>query len=127
MGKIFFSHPWLRTLFPLILMGVVAVSGNSLVVEISNGNKILWAEIPHKISFYILVISTFLLGLYQFQLYKFDKNILQGFTAKQYEAAIRNKVAEDVARRSKKLIRDGKIDQLEKETETFKKLYGEVK
>ena len=52
---------------------------------------------------------------------------MKGFTAKQYEAAIRNKVAEDVAERSKKLIRDGEIEQLEKETEIFKKLYGEVR
>jgi len=36
-------------------------------------------------------------------------------------------VAEDVAARSKQLIRDGEIDQLERETEIFKKLYGEAK
>ena len=86
-----------------------------------------WSEIPQKGSFYILLISTLLLCLYQILIFRHDKNIMKGFTAKQYEAAIRNKVAEDVAERSKKLIRDGEIEQLEKETEIFKKLYGEVR
>ena len=108
-------------------MGVISILGNSLVVEISSGNKVLWSEIPRTGSFYILLILTLLLGVYQFLLFKHDTNIIKGFTPKQYEAAIRNKVAEDVAKRSKKLIRDGEIEQLEKETEIFKKLYGEFK
>jgi hypothetical protein len=54
-------------------------------------------------------------------------NIIKGFTAKQYEALIRNKVAEGVAERSNKLIRNGEIEQLEKETEIFNRLYGVVK
>ena len=127
MENFFLRNPWVRTLVPLILMGAASVSGNTLVVEISNGNKVLWSEIPQKGSFYILLISTLLLALYQFLIFKHDANLSKGFTAKQYEAAIRNKVAEDVAERSKKLIRDGEIEQLEKETEIFKKLYGEVK
>lgn len=123
----FLKNPWVRTLIPLLLMGIASVSGNTLVVEISNGNKVLWSEIPYKGSFYILLISSLVLGIYQFLIFKHDSNLAKGFTAKQYEAAIRNKVAEDVAERSKRLIRDGEIEQLEKETEIFKKLYGEGK
>lgn len=127
MEKLFLRNPWIRTLVPLLLMGVASVSGNTLVVEISSGNQVFWSEIPQKGSFYILLISTLVLGIYQLLIFKHDTNLSKGFTAKQYEAAIRNKVAEDVAERSKKLIRDGEIEQLEKETEIFKKLYGEVK
>ena len=127
MKKMFLRNPWIRSIIPLLLMGVASVSGNTLVVEISNGNKVFWSEMPLKGSFYILLISTLLLGFYQFLIFRYDTSITKGYTAKQYEAAIRNKIAEDVADRSKKLIRDGEIEQLEKETEVFKKLYGEVK
>lgn len=38
---------------------------------------------------------------------------------------MRNKLAEDTAKRARKLIKDGNIKRLEEETETFKKLFGE--
>ena len=126
MEAFLFRNPWFRAFFPLLLMGVASVSANSLVVEISVSNVIVWSLIPEKVSFYILIISTIFLALYQIKISKHDRDMIKGFTPKQYEAAIRNKVAEGVAKRSLKLIQDGKIDQLEKETETFKKLYGEV-
>ncbi len=56
---------------------------------------------------------------------KRDSELLKGFTPKQYEACIRNQLAEDVSKRSRKLIKEGKIDQLVAETEAFKKLFGE--
>lgn len=117
-------NPWFRAFFPLLLMAVASVSANSLVVEISVSNGIVWSLIPQKLSFYILLVLTIFLAVYQIKISKHDRNMIKGFTPKQYEAAIRNKVAEGIAKRSLKLIQDGKIDQLEKETETFKKLYG---
>jgi len=108
-------------------MGITAVSGSVLASEISIDGVISWSSIPQKLSFYILLISTVALCIYQVTLSSNDRKFLKGITPKQYEAAIRNKVAEDVAKRSKKLIRDGAIDKLEKETEIFKKLYGEAK
>jgi hypothetical protein len=71
-------------------------------------------------------MSTIASAFYQIKIQRYDRELAKGFTPKQYEAAIRNRVAEEVAKRSMKLIRDGHIDQLEKETETFKKLYGEI-
>jgi hypothetical protein len=106
-------------------MGVAGVATSSLVVEIAVGNEIFWRLIPHKVSFYVLFLSTTALAVYQILISNHDREAAKGFTAKQYEASIRNKVAEGVAKRSLKLIQDGKIEQLEKETETFKKLYGE--
>lgn len=126
METYFLRNPWIRAFFPLLLMGVASVSASSLVVEISVANGILWSLIPQKVSFYILLISTIFLAFYQIKVSNYDRDMIKGFTPKQYEAAIRNKVAEGVAKRSLKLIQDGKIDQLEKETETFKKLYGEA-
>lgn len=119
-------NPWFRAFIPLLLMGVAAVSGNVLATEISGAEVIEWSSIPYKFSFYILLTSTVLLCIHQVAIASNDRKLIKGITAKQYEAAIRNKVAEDVANRSKKLIRDGEIEQLEKETEIFKKLYGEA-
>jgi uncharacterized membrane protein YfcA len=126
METFFLRNPWFRAFYPLLLMGIAGVSASSLVVEISESNRIIWSLIPQKVSFYVLLISTIFLALYQIKVSKHDRDMIKGFTPKQYEAAIRNKVAEGVAKRSLKLIQDGKIDQLEKETETFKKLYGEA-
>jgi hypothetical protein len=125
MEELFLKNPWARALIPLTLMGIVGVTASSLVVEIAYGNEIQWRLIPQKVSFYILFMSSFFSAFYQIKIQRYDNELAKGFTPKQYEAAIRNKVAEEVARRSKKLIRDGHIDQLEKETETFKKLFGE--
>jgi hypothetical protein len=126
MEQLLLRNPFFRAFFPLLLMGIASVSASSLVVEISVSNGISWSLIPQKVSFYILFISTIFLTFYQIKISKHDRDMIKGFTPKQYEATIRNKVAEGVAKRSLKLIQDGKIDQLEKETETFKKLYGEA-
>jgi len=125
MGGFLLRNPWIRAFLPLVLMGMASVAGNSLVTEITKGNEIVWSLIPQKVSFYILIIPTTILALYQILISNHDRDIVRGFTPKQYEASIRNKVAEGVAKRSLKLIEEGNVDQLEKETETFKKLYGE--
>ncbi len=125
MEGFFLRNPWVRAFLPLILMGVASVTASSLVVEISSDNGLMWSLIPQKVSFYVLLIATIGLATYQILISKHDREIFRGFTPKQYEASIRNKVAEGVAKRSLKLIQDGNIDQLEKETETFKKLYGD--
>jgi hypothetical protein len=106
-------------------MGVVGVTASSLVVEIAQGNEIQWHLILHKVSFYFLLVATFLSAIYQIAIQRHDRELARGFTPKQYEANIRNRVAEDIAKRSQKLIREGNIEQLERETETFKRLYGE--
>lgn len=126
MINLFLINPWFRSFTPLLLMGIAAVSGNVLAAEISSAGDIVWSSIPHKLSFYILLTSTVLLCIHQVAVASNDRKLIKGITPKQYEAAIRNKVAEDVANRSKKLIRDGEIAKLEKETEIFKKLYGEA-
>lgn len=126
MESFFLRNPWVRTFFSLLLMGVASVAASSLVVEISINNEIVWSLIPQKVSFYILLISTIALAIYQILISKHDREIFRGFTPKQYEATIRNKIAEGVAKRSLRLIEDGNIEQLEKETETFKKLFGEA-
>ena len=119
------KNPWARAFIPLLLVGIFGVTSNSLVTEISTGNTVNWSLVPGKNSFWVLLAATFLSGWYQIAVSRFDKEVAKGFTPKQYEATIRNRVAEEVAARSKKLIRDGHIEQLEKETETFKRLYGE--
>lgn len=127
MEGFFLRNPWVRAFLPLVLMGVASVTASSLVVEISSDEGIMWSLMPQKVSLYILLISTVLLAVYQILISKHDREIFRGYTPKQYEANIRNKVAEGVAKRSLKLIQDGNIDQLEKETEAFKRLYGEGK
>lgn len=125
MKELFLRNPWFRVLIPVLLMVVANICGNALIFEISSANEVNWASMPSKVSFYILIISLIILCFYQIQIFKHDKELIKGFTPKEYEACIRSKVIEDVAKRSRKLIQKGEINQLEKETETFKKLYGE--
>lgn len=125
MEEVFLKNPWVRALTPITLMAVAGVTASSLVVEIATGNEIHWSLVPEKISFYLLLASSIASTYYQLKIQRYDRELAKGFTPKQYEAAIRNRVAEEVAKRSMKLIRDGHIDQLVKETESFKKLYGE--
>jgi hypothetical protein len=119
------GNPWPRALVPLALLALAGVAGNSLVTEVTKGNAIEWGLMPQKASFYILLVATVLTALYQIAIERRDKELARGFTAKQYEARIRNRVAEEIAKRSQKLIREGNIVQLEQETATFKRLYGE--
>jgi hypothetical protein len=119
------ANPWVRALIPLALIAVAGVAGNSLVTEVTKGNTVEWDLMPHKVSFYLLLAATLLSAIYQIAIERRDKELARGFTAKQYEARIRNRVAEVVAKRSQKLIREGNVAQLEVETETFKRLYGE--
>lgn len=121
------GHPWVRALIPLLLMAVAGVSASALVVEIAHGTEITWELIPSRVSFFVLVLTTVLSAAYQIAIQRNDRELARGFTPKQYEASVRNRVAEEVAKRSQKLIREGKIEQLETETETFRRLYGEGK
>ena len=95
--------------------------------EISQGNKIDWNLLTSVKSFYVLIFCSLLSAWYQIALQRFDADLAKGFTPKQYEAAIRNRLAEAVAIRSRKLIARGEIEKLEAETAMFKKLYGEGK
>src|SRR4051812_3477007 len=125
--SLLFRNAWVRALLPLLFIGVVGVVSNTLVVELARGNQIDWSLLPHKPSFYYFVTATLVSALYQIALQRHDEELAKGFTPKQYEARIRNRVAEQVAKRSLKLIKDGDIEKLERETETFKRLYGENK
>ena len=125
MSEILFKNPWVRAFLPLILMGVASFTVNALVVEITIDNKLVWKLIPEKVSFYLTIFFTILLTIYEIGVQKYHRELARGFTPKQYEASIRNKVAEGVAKRSLMLIKNGDIETLEKETEIFTKLYGE--
>ncbi|EKP0300687.1 hypothetical protein ACK33V_13555 [Aeromonas veronii] len=127
MPDIFYRNPWLRALIPLLCATIVGVASSALVVEVASGQDVDWAAMPKKASFYVVFICILIACFYQVKLTKRDNELLKGFTAKQYEACIRNRVAEDVAKRSRKLINEGKIDQLVAETDAFKKLFGEEK
>lgn len=127
MSDFLLKNPWTRAFIPLVLMGIASLAGNVLASDITSSPDASWSTVYLRVPFYILLISTSLLCTFQVTVSKYDRALLKGFTAKQYEAAVRNRVAEDVAKRSKQLINEGNIDQLEKETEVFKRLYGENK
>lgn len=118
-------NPWSRAFVPLVLAAVVGVASNTLIVQIASGSAINWSLLPQVISTYLILVSLALAAVYQVAVSRHDGRLLRGFTPKQYEASIRNAVAEKVASRSKKLINEGKIEQLETETEVFRRLYGE--
>lgn len=124
MEEFFLKNAWVRGILPIFFMSIAGVTASSLVVEIASGNQIEWDVIPKKLSFYLLLLTTIVSAFYQIKIQKYDRQVSVGLTAIQYEAAIRTRVAEGVADRSMKLIQDGKIEQLEHETETFKRLYG---
>lgn len=126
MKNFLFRNPWIRTFLPLFLTTIASVIGNILVVEITNGSTIEWSAIPKRISFYILLATTSLIFIYQVFIYKFDNAMIKNFlTAKQYEAALRSEVLPESVIVVKKLIQEGKLDELEKATSTFKRLFGE--
>ncbi|MCX6064957.1 MAG: hypothetical protein NT121_04285 [Chloroflexi bacterium] len=125
MKDLILRNPWMRTLLPLLLLTIASFTANTLVVEISSGSNIDWFAIPKKISFYILLVATIATFFYQVLIFKNDTLMLKGLTPKQYEAALRNQVLEDTAKRVKKLIQGGDLEELEKATETFKRLFGE--
>jgi hypothetical protein len=125
MEDVFFKNPWVRAFLPLILLGASSMFASSLVVEIANGNNIEWNLILSKVSFYLLIICTGLLCSYQVMISRHDQALIKGITPKQFEATMRYKVTEESAKRVRKLIKDGDVEKLEKETETFKKLFGE--
>ena len=127
MKGLLLENAWCRALIPLLLMGVVGVTASSLVAEITINANVIWQQMFQKISFYALLAAIFLSAIYQIALSRHDRDVAKGFTPRQYEAAIRNRVAEDVATRCKKLIKGGNIEQLERETEAFKRMYGEEK
>lgn len=124
-SEFFLKNLWVRSFVPLILMAITSVVASALVVEIADGSSIHWSKLPEKHSFYFLMVTIVMMCLYQVLIFQSDSKFIKGLTAKQFEASLRNEVAEEAAKRAKKHIKEGRIDLLEQETLKFKQLFGE--
>lgn len=127
LGALLLKNPWTRGLIPSALAGAVGLLANAVVTEITKNGVVVWKDAIINHNLHWLLLASTLAFIYQVVLFRHDRALITGFTPRQYEANIRNRVAESVARRCRKLVRSGHIEQLEKETETFKKLFGENK
>lgn len=127
LGALFLKNPWTRALIPSALAGAVGLFANAVVTEITRNGVVVWEDAIFNRNLHWLLLASILAFTYQVVLFRHDRALIAGFTPRQYEANIRNRVAESVARRCQKLVRAGHIELLEKETETFKKLFGENK
>jgi hypothetical protein len=127
LGAILLKNPWMRAIVPVAVAGAVGLLANAAIAEITTDGKVAWALLATNRNFYIMLLLSVTAFIYQIVLFKHDKALISGFTPKQYEANIRNRMAETIARRCQKLVRRGEIEQLEKETDTFRRLYGDTK
>ncbi|NYT44772.1 hypothetical protein H0A64_08025 [Alcaligenaceae bacterium] len=127
LGALLLKNPWTRALIPSALAGAVGLLANAVVAEITKNGVVVWEEAIFNRNLHWLLLASTLAFIYQIVLFRHDRALIAGFTPRQYEANIRNRVAESVAKRCQKLVRSGHIELLEKETETFKKLFGENK
>ncbi|CAI0933405.1 Uncharacterised protein [Serratia quinivorans] len=127
LGALLLKNPWTRGLIPSALAGAVGLLANAVVTEITKNGVVVWQDAIVNRNLHWLLLASTLAFIYQIVLFRHDRALITGFTPRQYEANIRNRVAESVARRCQKLVRSGHIELLEKETETFKKLFGENK
>jgi len=127
LGALLLKNPWTRALIPSALAGVVGLLANAVIAEITKNGVVVWQAAIFNRNFHLLLLASVIGLIYQIVLFRHDKALISGFTPRQYEANIRNRVAESVAKRCQKLVRSGHIELLEKETETFKRLFGENK
>lgn len=127
LGALLLKNPWTRALIPSALAGVVGLLANAVIAEITKNGVVVWQAAILNRNFHWLLLASVIGLIYQIVLFRHDKALISGFTPRQYEANIRNRVAESVAKRCQKLVRSGDIELLEKETETFKRLFGENK
>lgn len=127
LGALLLKNPWTRAFIPSVLAGAVGLLANAVVAEITKNGVVIWQAAIFNGNFHWLLLASTLALIYQIILFRHDQALIAGFTPRQYEANIRNRVAESVAKRCQKLVRSGHIELLEKETETFKKLFGENK
>lgn len=127
LGALLLKNPWTRALIPSALAGVVGLLANAVIAEITKDEIVVWESLIFNRNFHWLLLASAIGVIYQIVLFRHDRALISGFTPRQYEANIRNRVAESVAKRCQKLVRSGHIELLEKETETFKRLFGENK
>lgn len=121
------KNPWTRAIIPSALAGMVGLLANAVIAEITKEGVVVWESLIFNRNFHWLLLTSVIGLMYQIVLFRHDRALISGFTPRQYEANIRNRVAESVAKRCQKLVRSGHIELLEKETETFKRLFGENK
>ena len=126
-GALLLKNPWTRALIPSALAGIVGLLANAVIAEITKNGVVIWESAIFNRNFHWLLLASMLGLIYQIVLFRHDKALISGFTPRQYEANIRNRLAESVAKRCQKLVRAGNIELLEKETATFMKLFGEKK
>lgn len=121
------ENPWVRAAVPVAIAGAVGLLANAVIAEITKEGKVDWSLLPHNFNFWMMVLLSLVALIYQICVFRHDRALISGFTPKQYEANIRNRMAGTVAKRCQTLIRQGKIEQLEIETTTFTRLYGDKK
>jgi len=72
----------------------------------------------------LLLLVTIFTGIYQVVLFKNDNFLLQIMTGEEYEAFIRKSLAKHIKAYLEDLVKKRDWDQLERETERFKRLFG---
>jgi len=96
-----------RALVPTILSVAIGVLSGSLVTEITTPRGLDWSHVHSTVSFYGLILSTVLQGMYAKLLYGYEQEVLKFADTEYCIAYLRARCLPELAARAQERIRNG--------------------
>ncbi|MDR5875119.1 hypothetical protein [Vreelandella gomseomensis] len=119
-----YRNPWVRAILPIVLMAMIGVFTNLVSHEITESKKPILYVLLNDINFLYLLIFSLVLAWYQIGAINYDNTFRNSLSQEDFDAYMRREALEGTAKRVKKLIKEGDIDNLRKETQAFKDMFG---
>ena len=120
------DSPWPRTFIPLaggVLGGFLT---NTLAVEITVTNSIVWRRIPHTVSFWGIAVIAIAVGIYQVCVFRRDQRAAQKNERDEIFSEVGRRSVDALSEHYTQMIQNGEIDQLQKEDKKLKSIFGRL-
>jgi len=123
MNKILLSY-WAKASIPSLSAAFMGFFTSTLIADITPSETTEWNKIPNSGSLYLTLFFVTVSVLYTWYVLKNEINI-EKMTSKQFEASLRNGVADAAKNHLVDLIKAGNFSELEQNTEIIQRLFGD--
>ena len=118
----FTQKPWSKVLIYTLCPIIIGVISNVYVMDISSNEGMKFTNSFNKISFYLLLLFILIIGIYNFIVFRHEKDLLKFKNRDYCIIYMRSQLLPELAESYKKRIKEGQIDDMEKTMEDFKRM-----
>ena len=118
----FTQKPWPKAIISILTPIIIGIISSIFITEITTHDGIKIATSISKISFYILLVLIIITFVYNLLIFKYEKTKPNFETKLNCITYIRSQMLPEIVGESVKKIKNGEINDLEKNMEKFKRM-----